>query len=121
MEYWKDEVMRLGYCNVGLTAIIVFTAKLKMADILKKNHYSIIPLFHYSLIEAETQTSDNTQYFHQVLEIPRSWNISFFKGKYKEIQMRLFGLQFVIDSMALFLQRNEGLRYGDDSKKKRST
>ncbi len=50
--------------------IIVLTTKLEMANILKKNHYSIIPLFHYSMIEAEAQTSDNTQYFHLVVEIP---------------------------------------------------
>jgi hypothetical protein len=31
--------------------------------------------------------------------------------------MRSFGLQFVIDNMALFLQGNEGLKYGDDSEK----
>ena len=57
-------MMGLGYCNVGLMVIIVLTTNLKMDNILKKNHYSIIPLFHYSMIEAETQTSDNTKYFH---------------------------------------------------------
>ncbi len=51
--------------------IIVLTTKLEMDNILKKNHYSIIPLFHYSMIEAEAQTSDNTQYFQKVIEIPK--------------------------------------------------
>ncbi len=60
----------MGYWIVGLMVIIVLTTKLEMANILKKNHYSIIPLFHYSMIEAEAQTSDNTQYFHRVVEIP---------------------------------------------------
>jgi hypothetical protein len=32
-----------------------------------KTHYSIIPLFHYSMIEAKTQASKNTLYFHLVV------------------------------------------------------
>ncbi len=63
--------MGLGYWIVGLMVKIVLTTKLEMDNILRKNHYSIIPLFHYSMIEAEAQTSDNTQYFHEVVEIPR--------------------------------------------------
>jgi hypothetical protein len=31
---WKDEVTRLGYCNAGLTAIIVLTTNLEMVNIL---------------------------------------------------------------------------------------
>ena len=71
MEYWKDEVTRMGYRIVGLMVLIVLTTKLEMDNILRKNHYSNIPLFHYSMIEAEAQTSYNTQYFHQAVEIPR--------------------------------------------------
>jgi hypothetical protein len=29
-----------------------------------KTHYSIVPLFHYSMIEAKTHASKNTLYFH---------------------------------------------------------
>jgi hypothetical protein len=35
-----------------------------MDNILKKNHYCIIPLFHYSMIEVKTYASKNTLYFH---------------------------------------------------------
>jgi hypothetical protein len=63
--------MGMGYWIVGFMVIIVLTTKLEMDNILLKNHYSIIPLFHYSMIEAEAQNSDNTQYFRQVVEIPR--------------------------------------------------
>jgi|GEM_PF-1811406 len=38
-------------------AIIVLKIKLKMDNTFKKTHYSIIPPFHYSMIEAKTQTS----------------------------------------------------------------
>ena len=76
MEHWKDEVTRLGYWIIGLMVITVLTTKFKMDNILKKPHYSIIPLFLYfypvklffyftgAMIEAEAQTSDNTRYFH---------------------------------------------------------
>jgi len=36
-----------------------------------KNHYSIIPLFHYSIIEAKIQASKNILHFHLVVGIPR--------------------------------------------------
>jgi hypothetical protein len=42
MEKWNSGKMGLGYCNVGLMAIIVLTTKLKMDNIL------------YSKIEAKT-------------------------------------------------------------------
>jgi 23S rRNA A1618 N6-methylase RlmF len=38
-------------------AIIVLKIKLKMDKNFKNTHYSIIPPFHYSMIEAKTQTS----------------------------------------------------------------
>ncbi len=60
LEYWNEGILEkwvLGYCSVGLMTIIVLTIKLKMDNILKKTHYSIIPLFHYSLVEAKTQIS----------------------------------------------------------------
>jgi CRISPR/Cas system-associated endonuclease Cas1 len=47
------------------------TTNFKMDNFLFKNHYSIIPLFHYSKIEVESQTSINTQYFHYLVDIPR--------------------------------------------------
>jgi hypothetical protein len=51
MENWV-----LGYGCVGL--MIRGAIKLKMDIILNnKPHYSIIPLFHYSTIEAKSQTS----------------------------------------------------------------
>jgi hypothetical protein len=60
LECWNDGILEkwgLGYWSVGLMAIIVLTIKLKMDNTFKKTHYSIIPLFHYSMIEAKTQTS----------------------------------------------------------------
>ncbi len=36
-----------------------------------ETHYSIVPLFHYSMIEAKTHASKNTLYFHSVVENPR--------------------------------------------------
>jgi len=56
--------MGFGYCIVELMAIIVLTIKLKIDNNSFINQYSIIPLFHYSMIEAETQTSKNFLYFH---------------------------------------------------------
>jgi hypothetical protein len=47
----------LGYWSVGSMAVIVLTIKLKMENILLKTHYSIIPLFHYSMSEAKIQSS----------------------------------------------------------------
>jgi uncharacterized protein YabN with tetrapyrrole methylase and pyrophosphatase domain len=35
--------------------IIVLATKFKMDNILKKTHYSIIPLFHYSMIESDVE------------------------------------------------------------------
>jgi hypothetical protein len=66
MEEWV-----LGYWSVGLTALIVLTIKLKRDNIVLKNPLfsprrrlhslyepeAIIPLFHYSIIEAKTKTS----------------------------------------------------------------
>jgi len=41
-------------------------------------HHSSNPLFHYSMLAAETQTSDNIQYFHKIIEIQKClidiWN-----------------------------------------------
>jgi hypothetical protein len=34
LELWNSGKMGLGYCSVGLMAIIVLTAKLKMDNIL---------------------------------------------------------------------------------------
>ena len=42
------------------------TLKLWVLDL-----YSIIPAFHYSMIEAKIQASKNILYFHLVVEIPR--------------------------------------------------
>jgi hypothetical protein len=49
--------------KVGLAAII------KMDDILLKTHYSITPLFHYSMIEARTH-SKNILDFHLAIQTP---------------------------------------------------
>jgi hypothetical protein len=54
----------LGDWSVGLMAIIVLTIKLKIDNILKKTHYSIIPIFQYSIIEAKTPASKNNRYCH---------------------------------------------------------
>jgi hypothetical protein len=42
----------------------------KLKNIPLKIHYSIVPLFHYSMSETKTQASKNTLYFHSVVEIP---------------------------------------------------
>jgi hypothetical protein len=44
---------RLLNINEMVKASLAIT--IKMDDILLKTHYSIIPLFHYSMIEARTQ------------------------------------------------------------------
>jgi hypothetical protein len=36
-----------------------------------ETHYSIVPLFHYSMIEAKIDALKNTLYFHSFVEIPR--------------------------------------------------
>ena len=40
--------------------------KIKMDYILLKNQYSILPIFHYSMNEVKTQTSNNTTYFYKL-------------------------------------------------------
>jgi hypothetical protein len=55
LEGWNIGKMGMGYWIVGLMVIVVLTTKFKMDNILRKTHYSIIPLFHYSMIEAEDQ------------------------------------------------------------------
>jgi hypothetical protein len=42
------------YWIVGSLATFVVKIKAKMDNILIKNHYSIIPLFHYSMNKAKT-------------------------------------------------------------------
>jgi hypothetical protein len=63
---------RIMECWVN--GIIVLTIKLKTDNILEKTQCSIIPRFHYSIIEAKSQTAKNILYFHQVVEIPRRFN-----------------------------------------------
>jgi hypothetical protein len=46
--------------------------KNKKKDIIfLKNQPSIIPLFHYSMVEAKKFISKNTLYFHTVVEISK--------------------------------------------------
>jgi hypothetical protein len=63
--------MGLEYCNYGLMVREGGTTKFKMGNILYNTQYSIIPIFHYSMSEAETQIPNNTQYFLQIVEISR--------------------------------------------------
>jgi len=61
LEYWND-----GFWDTGLLGYWFAeggTIKIVMDNILLKNHYSIIPLFHYSMNGVKTQTSNNTLYF----------------------------------------------------------
>jgi hypothetical protein len=54
LECWNAGILEkwvLGYWSVGLMVVIVLTIKLKMVNTLKKNQYSIIPIFHYSMIK----------------------------------------------------------------------
>ncbi len=66
LECWNAGILEkwvLEYCNVGLMVEFVLPIKLNRQHPFK-NHYSIIPLCHYSMIEAKTQTSNITLYFH---------------------------------------------------------
>ena len=56
MEHWKNAFGVLQCWVNGNNSL---------DDKIKNGQYPLKkPLFHYSMIEAETQTSDNTQYFH---------------------------------------------------------
>jgi hypothetical protein len=50
LECWNSGIMGLGYRNIDLLTLIDSIAKYKIDIILIKNHHSIIPLFHYSMI-----------------------------------------------------------------------
>jgi hypothetical protein len=49
MEYWNIGKMDLGYCTFGSMTQFGLAIKLIMNHIFLKTHYSIIPLFHYSI------------------------------------------------------------------------
>ena len=66
---------RRGHWTVGLMPIIVYTIKLKMDNIPL---LTTIPPFHYSIIEAKTQLSENLLYFQFVIEISRCSIITIF-------------------------------------------
>ncbi len=55
--------------NINEMAKAGLAVMIKMDDILLKTHYSIIPLFHYSMIEARTH-SKNILDFHLAIETP---------------------------------------------------
>jgi hypothetical protein len=46
VEYWNIGKMGYGRLACWVNGVIVLAIKLKMDNILKKTHYSIIPLFH---------------------------------------------------------------------------
>ena len=57
VEYWNIGKMGFGILEDWVNGVIVLTIKLKMDNILQKTHDSIIPQFHYSMIEAKSKTS----------------------------------------------------------------
>ena len=64
LEYWaRSEALALYWVLYsepqGQWSAEGGTIKFKMDGIRLKNHYSIIPLFHYSMIETNTQTLKN--------------------------------------------------------------
>jgi hypothetical protein len=72
LECWNAGILEkwvLGNWSVGLMGIIFLTVKLKMDNILQQTHYSIIPLFHYSMAEAKTQTSKISHIFIKLKKI----------------------------------------------------
>jgi hypothetical protein len=75
MELWNDGIV--GFQRK--TSILTIISKINVAihSILQfsKTHFSNIPAFHHSMIEAKTQASKITLYFHQVAEITRRYTI----------------------------------------------
>jgi hypothetical protein len=61
----------LGNINSGLGQGVKDKEGIKDPKSFEK---TTIPSFHYSMIKAETQASDNTKYFHQLIKIPRRFN-----------------------------------------------
>jgi hypothetical protein len=57
LEYWNNGFWNTG--KAGLMSMLVLKIKVKWITSYK-NQYSSIPLFHYSRIEAKTQTSKVT-------------------------------------------------------------
>jgi len=60
LECWNDGILEkwvLGYWSVGIIALRGGRIKLKTDNFLLKTQYSIIPIFHHSMIEAKTQPS----------------------------------------------------------------
>jgi hypothetical protein len=79
LEYWKNGSWPPALRACGSETILQYwvNSKIRLEDkVLNglyplKTHYSIVPLFHYSMIEAKIHALKNTPYFHSVVEIPR--------------------------------------------------
>jgi hypothetical protein len=66
LECWNAGILEkwaLGYRNVGLMPTFVFTKNNNGKHPLK-SHYSIIPLFHDSMIEAKNSNLKKHTIFH---------------------------------------------------------
>jgi len=59
LEQWNIGIMGSGVMQCWINGPVTGGSddKIKMANILLKNQYSIIPIFHYSMCEAETPIS----------------------------------------------------------------
>jgi hypothetical protein len=66
VECWNIGKMGLGILKYWVNGKIRFDDKVYNGLYPLKTHYSIVPLFHYSMIEVKTHASKNTLYFHLV-------------------------------------------------------
>ncbi|MGD9046258.1 MAG: hypothetical protein PVG06_21295 [Desulfobacterales bacterium] len=79
MEYWKNGSWSPALRTTGSEGILQywvnnknqFDDKVLNGFYPLKTHYSNVPLFHYSMIEAKTHALKNTPYFQLVVEIQK--------------------------------------------------
>jgi hypothetical protein len=71
MECWNIGKVGLGILQYWVNSKIQLYDKVKNGKYPLKTHFSIVPLFHYSMSEAKAHASKNNLYFHLVVEIPR--------------------------------------------------
>jgi hypothetical protein len=62
LECWSTGIMGLGLLQYWVNGKIFHDDKFKIDDILMKTHSSIIPRFHYSMVETRTHASIKTAF-----------------------------------------------------------
>jgi hypothetical protein len=64
MECWNNGILeKMDFGILELWSAKDGTIKLKMDNILLRTHYSIIPQFHYSMVDVKTQSSKTPNIF----------------------------------------------------------